>query len=81
LILDAGGAMGQIPPPTEYHPDIRIHRNKSALKKEDTSFIDFRATIKSNDLYSFFFRPSKTTGYYFEPIMGTNKIKVDDYIL
>lgn len=81
LILAAGGAMGQTPPPTEYYPDIRIHGNKSAKKKEDVKFIDFRAKIKPDDLYSYFFRPSKSTSYYYEPIMRTNKIKVDDYIL
>jgi hypothetical protein len=74
--------MGQIPPPTQKPgPDIIIKGNKSALKKEDARFIDFRATIKPEALYSYFFRPSKSTGYYHEPIMGANKIKADDYIL
>jgi hypothetical protein len=78
----AGGAMGQITPPTpKPGPDIMTKGNKSALKKEDVRFIDFRATIKSEDLYSFHFRPSKSKALYYEAIIGTNKIKVDDFIL
>ena len=74
--------MGEIRPPApKAGNDFIIRGNKSLLKNEETRFIDFQERIKTDDLYSFLFKPSKSTSYNYEPITGTNKIKVGDDIL
>lgn len=77
--------MGQVPPPT--HPpkkplaEIATRGNKSALSLEDARFIDFRATIRPDDLYSYLFKSGDSIQRHDDGVSGTHRIKAGGHIL
>jgi hypothetical protein len=80
VIFFAGGAMGQLRPPT-LTPDqgTRIIGKESALEKEDAMFIDFIKTIRADYSSPFLFQPSKIE--YHKTETGRVNLRVDDYVL